>query len=499
MKRSNVLHQLQTVRDPLDGMSYVIECDNGSLLVIDGSMKGDAPVLLEYLKKLSGGEKPVVDAWFITHPHADHTFCFMEMARTYADQITVKKLIYHFPDFDYNEKIQPVVNKEIEEMESLIDRFEGIERVHPLTGDHYEFGSVKIDILFTWKDLPPVDGYDGRMDINDSSLVFRLTVDGQRILFLGDTEVAANRVMIPRYGKDLKSDVVQVAHHGFVSSTEEFYRLIDPQILLWPASHQTVWYYALTLNPVSRTLVTDMNVKEVHLQGNGTKVLPMPILLSDDPYMLTPPPVEKSSDPEFSIPKADKLPDLANPKDAAWDRAKPLSLVETLDNATPASCQVSLLWSEDALWLRADYEKELLPSDPARSKTGETNCIRLFLMETPVLAFTEHWNAYQGKPGVIDYLKFYPEKKQMGDTLSDCNLPQLCEYAVSQKEGGYTVCARVPFAEAKKQGDRIALNFEVSGVDAPGAKRSTALMIKKEEPYCRCGTNPAALSIAQLD
>lgn len=499
MKRSNVLHQLQTVRDPLDGMSYVIECDNGALLVIDGSMNGDAPVLLEYLKNLSGGEKPVVDAWFITHPHADHTFCFMEMARKYADQITVKKLIYHFADFHFNDTIQPVVNKEIAELESLADRFEGLERVHPITGDHFEFGSVKIDILFTWLDLPPVDGYDGRMDINDSSLVFRLTVDGQKILFLGDTEVAANRVMIPRYGKELKSDVVQVAHHGFVSSTEEFYRLIDPQILLWPASHDTLWYWAMTLNPVSRTLVSDMNVKEIHLQGNGTVVLPMPIQLSDDPYMIKVPPVEKSSEPELFIAKADVLPDISNPADPAWDKAEPYSLVETLKNATEAACAVSMLWTEDAFWFRASYKKAVLPSEPAATKTGNTNCVRLFLMETPVMKYAETWLPYKGKPGVIDYLKFFHEKKQFGDTMCDCNMPELCEYSVNTTDEGYVVCARVPFVEAKKQGEDIAVTFEVSGVDAPGKKRSTALLMEKEEGYCRCGSQPAALLIARLN
>ena len=36
-------------------------------------------------------------------------------------------------------------------------------------------------------------------------------------------------------------------------------------------------------------------------------------------------------------------------------------------------------------------------------------------------------------------------------------------------------------------------------VDAPGKKRSTALLMKKEEGYCRCGSQPAALLIARLN
>ena len=57
-------------------MCYVIKTNNNKLIVIDGGIDGHGlykpPYLLEELRKISGEEHPVVDAWFITHAHHDH-------------------------------------------------------------------------------------------------------------------------------------------------------------------------------------------------------------------------------------------------------------------------------------------------------------------------------------------------------------------------------------------------------------------------------------------
>ena len=74
---STVITQIRTTERRLDGMCYVIRCDNGSTLVVDGGMDdGEAELLIDFLKESSGTEIPVVDAGFFTHNHADHTFCF---------------------------------------------------------------------------------------------------------------------------------------------------------------------------------------------------------------------------------------------------------------------------------------------------------------------------------------------------------------------------------------------------------------------------------------
>lgn len=257
-----VIHQLKTDGRVLDGMSYVIECGDGSLVVIDGSMYEDGEAMYSYLRKLSGDRDPVVEAWFLTHAHPDHTYCCKSVADQFADKITVKKLIYRFPDEDFVRAKEPDCLVQIPAFEESARRFHA-EHVIPSAGERYVFGDAVFEILFTCADLPSIFEVQGQV-LNDTSLVFRLTAAGQSVLFLGDVQAAGNRVMMKKYGKALKSDVCQVAHHGFYASCSAFYDLVDPEILLWPACVRVFETFSLCV-PASRHLVSSMNVKEGRL------------------------------------------------------------------------------------------------------------------------------------------------------------------------------------------------------------------------------------------
>ena len=49
-------------------ISIVIESNDGSLIVVDGGLKTNAPYLAKYIKDRGGK----VAAWLLTHPHEDH-------------------------------------------------------------------------------------------------------------------------------------------------------------------------------------------------------------------------------------------------------------------------------------------------------------------------------------------------------------------------------------------------------------------------------------------
>ena len=49
-------------------LSCVIQTKAGSLIVVDGGLREDAPHLIETIKAKGGR----VSAWLITHPHSDH-------------------------------------------------------------------------------------------------------------------------------------------------------------------------------------------------------------------------------------------------------------------------------------------------------------------------------------------------------------------------------------------------------------------------------------------
>lgn len=235
----NALYQLKTCGKPLDGMSYIITCDNGSVLVIDGSYDAyDADHLLAWLRRITGEEKPTVDAWFLTHAHPDHTYAVKGMGERHADDVTVKKMVYSFPDDKAFSAIDPRVLPEIRFVKNAIANFKGCETVTPVRGDVYTYGSIKIEVLMTHEDLFRAKP-EGKITVNDTSTVFRLEVEGQKILFSGDIQDAADRVIIDLYGDDLKSDAVQMAHHGCGGgSTFEFYQRVDPSILIWPSNEK---------------------------------------------------------------------------------------------------------------------------------------------------------------------------------------------------------------------------------------------------------------------
>ena len=63
-----------------------------------------------------------------------------------------------------------------------------------------------------------------------------MKIAGQTIMWLGDTCDVASDIVCDMYGSYLKSDMVQVAHHGYNGATEEFYALISPKFAFWPTS-----------------------------------------------------------------------------------------------------------------------------------------------------------------------------------------------------------------------------------------------------------------------
>lgn len=71
--------------------------------------------------------------------------------------------------------------------------------------------------------------------INNNALVCKLNYNNFSILFTGDIEEEAERVLISKYvdRNTLKSTVLKVAHHGSKSSsTEEVLKLVQPKIAL---------------------------------------------------------------------------------------------------------------------------------------------------------------------------------------------------------------------------------------------------------------------------
>jgi glyoxylase-like metal-dependent hydrolase (beta-lactamase superfamily II) len=103
-------------------------------------------------------------------------------------------------------------------------------KVH--TGQVLSFGGVDFEILYT-----PEDFYPANFDyLNLTSLIVRANIGGTTVLSLADATHTLGTVLINSYGDYLKSDMVQLAHHGMWASVDRLYDIVDADVLIWPSN-----------------------------------------------------------------------------------------------------------------------------------------------------------------------------------------------------------------------------------------------------------------------
>ena len=218
------------------GMAYIIRTGDGGFVLIDGNIgEYDEPRrIMELLDSQNvTGEKPRIAAWFITHQHDDHFRGFANFCREFGDRVTIEKVIYGFPEPE-----RGLGGGDLTAFNAVIAEREETEIIKPRSGDRYTFADATFDVLFTYEDLDPnpISG------INNTSHVTRMELAGHRVMWLGDIERQAADNICARYtAEELRCDIMQVAHHGYTGASDELYRLIDPEILLWPCPD--FWYH----------------------------------------------------------------------------------------------------------------------------------------------------------------------------------------------------------------------------------------------------------------
>lgn len=265
------LYQLSLDQREVDcGMSYVLKLCDGSFFIIDGGYcsKGESERLYKFLCDKSNKEI-TVSGWYFSHAHQDHIGCFTDFVEKYSKCVKIDKLYYNFPnmyiyqsknwkndDILSTERFYYTVNKYLADIPNI--------KLH--TGQKFCVGNAKIEVLSTHEDLYP----NMLKNFNDTSTVIRVSVNGKSIIFLGDTGDEMSDVLISTYGKNLKSDMVQVAHHGFNGAKRKVYEFIDAVTVLWPTAD-----YRFDEN-IKRSankylLRKSKTVKEHIVSGYGTK------------------------------------------------------------------------------------------------------------------------------------------------------------------------------------------------------------------------------------
>lgn len=232
MQHQNRLHFLAN-RTNQQMMSFIIETADGKVIVIDGGCVGDAENLLENLRAVTGSARPAVDAWFLTHSHCDHTGALIRLLEAYPDTFTVGTLYYNFPSVQFLTKNDPAFAEEYRRWHNVQARLACV--TETITqGDVYEVGEARFEVLYT------TDPAFTDNACNNSSAVLRMTLAGQTVLFLADLGVEGGRKLLALYGEKLKSDFVQMAHHGQNGVEKDVYAAIAPKACLW-CTPQWLW------------------------------------------------------------------------------------------------------------------------------------------------------------------------------------------------------------------------------------------------------------------
>lgn len=216
------MHMLELFRL---GNSFVFQLKNGHFIISDGGLAADLPYLLDYLESLvSEGERLIIEAWFITHAHGDHcgAFCQFSKHTEWMSRVCVEGVYYSSPN---EEKVLGICGCEIldYEIKWVTRRLknsngEPTTLYRPQTGQRYYFNDIAIDILLAQEQVP--FGYF-RKDLNTSSTVCLITIEGQKCFFSGDIQEEGLDFIIRNYPKEyLEVDFFTLNHHGMNLSME---------------------------------------------------------------------------------------------------------------------------------------------------------------------------------------------------------------------------------------------------------------------------------------
>ena len=222
--------------------SIILKTRSGKLVVIDGGYQEDADHVIRALESLSPGKKPVVSAWLFSHLHNDHYGMYKKMVETpeLAARVTVEHFYSHLLPVEFYTEISNEANeKHREAYEALVtaDQKIGVQLHTVETGDVINVDELSFEVLHV-----PDMAYAKQMNFNDSSVVYKLTYDGsQTIMFLGDAEFVCNNDLMENARGKLKSDVVQVGHHGCGNVSKECYEAIGASVYIWPIGNR-FWY-----------------------------------------------------------------------------------------------------------------------------------------------------------------------------------------------------------------------------------------------------------------
>ena len=260
------------------GNCLVVQLKNGHFIVSDSGQRLDVPYLLDFLEEHAPqGQKPVIEALFFTHPHGDHASImdYMVVKPEEAQRIYVNGVYYNTPGkeaIDLDSTNRGTVQN-IKVATSLLQTSTGkrAQLYRPQSGQKYYFNDVQIDIVMAQEQIFPEQYFT---DLNESSTITMLHIDGQKVLFPGDSGAGLLRAVMRSYSEAkeyFEMDVMVTYHHSF-DTWSKFTDFCKADTLL-------ITREKIFEGPINQYLVD--SVKESYPYGEGTVELTFPYNLGE--------------------------------------------------------------------------------------------------------------------------------------------------------------------------------------------------------------------------
>lgn len=191
------------------GDSVFIEAPNGNQALVDG---GPGSQVLNKLGEQMPFFDREIDVVILTHPDADHLNGLIDVLKNYQ----------------VNEVIDTCIEdpgKGYAEWKKLIEENK-INHLCARAGQKIKLAdNVELDVLFPFVSLEGMKF----SNTNDSSIVMELISNDSEILLTGDAEIKTEYQLV-NSSLNLKSQILQVGHHGSKSSTsQEFLAAVNPE------------------------------------------------------------------------------------------------------------------------------------------------------------------------------------------------------------------------------------------------------------------------------
>jgi glyoxylase-like metal-dependent hydrolase (beta-lactamase superfamily II) len=254
------------------GMLYVIKLADNSIIIVDGGNREQATDLAvngfyDFLKEITNtqsGEKIRIAAWYGTHAHSDHYMLFCKFLRLYADKISLERVMFNYPSDDVLDMWEGTLTLRSRIRQYFPDAL--YLKLH--TGQKIQLADVTAEVLYTHEDnVNAFSGKSSMTSFNESSTIIKFTCEKTTFIMLADCYQQVQNILLNNFsGAVLKSDIVQVSHHGF-NNVGRLYKHIDAEIALVPQSR----YKLVEDNAdVYRAIKKYTDASNIYFSGEGT-------------------------------------------------------------------------------------------------------------------------------------------------------------------------------------------------------------------------------------